>query len=756
MESETYRVSVRALCEFTAKRGDLDMRFTPSPSAREGMEGHTWVTRRRPDSYRAEISLQGRYKNLAVRGRADGYDPEQGRLEEIKTFRGKLSLIPTNHQALHWAQAKIYGALLCEAEQLSSLELVLVYFDIVRQEEHHLTETWSAEDLTGYFEQQCEAFLLWAQQELRHREQRNQAADALGFPHPDFRTGQRPLAEAVYQSAATGRCLLAEAPTGTGKTLGTLFPLIKALPSRGIDKICYLTAKTPGRALALDSLATLDMAELRTLELVAREKSCEHPDKACHGDSCPLAKGFYDRLPEARQAASREAFLTQSRLREIALAHDLCPYYLGQEMARWSDVIVGDYNYYFDQSAMLYALGQTHQWRTAILVDEAHNLIERARSMYSAELDQIRFRRTKKQAPKALKNALEKVNRSWNELNRSQPEGQDFVIQAALPEAFITQLQLASAAITDYLTEHPFALDSDLMQFYFDALQFVRIAELFDEQDFLCDLEWRQPRKGRKGTLISLRNLIPAAQLKPRFEAAHSTTLFSATLNPARYYCDLLGLPENSVAMDMPSPFKADQLDVHVHRAISTRYRDRAQSIAPITELIAKQYAQLPGNYLAFFSSYDYLQQVHDYLTRHHPVLPTWVQERKMNEQARTAFLAEFNEHTSGIGFAVLGGAFGEGIDLPGNRLIGAFIATLGLPQLNPVNEVLKRRLDEQFGLGYEYTYLFPGLRKVTQAAGRVIRGEEDRGVVHLMDDRFAQGRVKQLLPRWWTIQSWS
>ncbi len=192
MDAEAYTVSVRALCEFTAKRGDLDMRFTPSPSAREGIEGHTWVTRRRPDSYRAEVSLRGHYKNLTVRGRADGYDPEQGRLEEIKTFRGNLNLIPANHQALHWAQARIYGALLCETEQLPSLDLVLVYFDIVRQEEHHLSEPWSAKDLSDYFETQCDAFLLWAQQELRHREQRNQAADALAFPHPSFRVGQRP------------------------------------------------------------------------------------------------------------------------------------------------------------------------------------------------------------------------------------------------------------------------------------------------------------------------------------------------------------------------------------------------------------------------------------------------------------------------------------------------------------------------------------------------------------------------------------
>lgn len=759
MTDTSYTVSVRALCEFTAKRGSLDMRFTPSPSAREGVEGHLWVTRRRPDHYRAEVPLKGHYNNLTVRGRADGYDPEQGRLEEIKTFRGSLDLIPDNHRALHWAQAKVYGALLCEMEGLESIELALVYFDIVRQEEHHLTEHWSADKLKAEFEIQCEAFILWAEQELAHRERRNLAAMELQFPYVEFRSGQRPLAEAVYQSAATGRCLLAEAPTGTGKTLGTLFPLIKALATQSLDKVFFLTAKTPGRQLALDALQTLDLPELRTLELVAREKSCEHPDKACHGDSCPLAKGFYDRLPEARQAAARERCLNQARLREIALAHELCPYYLSQEMARWSDVIIGDYNYYFDQSAMLFALTQTHQWRTALLVDEAHNLIERARGMYSAELDQQRFRRTKKQAPKALKSRLESLNRSWNEFNRSLPEGRDTILQSEPPEALIGQLQLTAAAITDYLAEHPFALDSELMQFYFDALQFLRIAELFDERDFLCDIEWRRPPQGnvrrgaRRGTVINLRNLIPAAQLKPRFEGSHSATLFSATLNPARYYCDLLGLPDNSVAMTMPSPFSADQLTVHTHRQLSTRYHDRAQSIAPIADLIAEQYHRQTGNYLAFFSSYDYLQQVHEHLDVHYPDVPTWAQERKMNEAARAAFLAAFQEHSSGVGFAVLGGAFGEGIDLPGKRLIGAFVATLGLPQMNPINDALKQRLEEQFGQGYDYAYLYPGLRKVVQAAGRVIRGEGDTGVIHLIDDRFAQPGIRRLLPDWWALE---
>ncbi|WP_027331105.1 ATP-dependent DNA helicase [Marinimicrobium agarilyticum] len=747
---ESYRVSVRALCEFTAKTGDLDLRFTPSPTAREGMEGHLAVARRRNEAYQSEIALSGEYDALTVRGRADGYAPDANRLEEVKTFRGDLDLMPANHRALHWAQVKVYGWLMCQRDELEAIELALVYFDIIKQQETLIKESFQASELEAFFKAQCDIFLAWARQEMAHRQARDRAAETLTFPHADFRFGQRPLAEAVYQGAATGRCLLAEAPTGIGKTLGTLFPLVKAMPTQQVDKILFLTAKTPGRRLALDALAQLDQPELRTLELVARDKSCEHPDKACHGDSCPLAQGFYDRLPAARAQAVTEPRLTQSRLRELALSHNICPYYLSQEMTRWSDVIIGDYNYYYDQSAMLYALTTQQQWRTAVLVDEAHNLVERARSMYSARLDQIHFRTTKKQAPKALKKPLEKVHRAWNALNRAQPEDETFIIQSELPDEFGQSLQLATAAITDYLTEHPFALDSDLTQFYFDALQFLRIAELFDEQRFLCDVEWRSPSRGRKGTVVSLRNLIPAEQLKPRFEAALSTTLFSATLKPARYYRDLLGLPTDTVALEMASPFTSDQLAIHIAGDISTRYRDRAASIEPIARLIQEQYQGMPGNYLAFFSSYQYLQQVLEQVQTTYPELPLWVQDRRMSESARQAFLDKFVEGGQGVGFAVLGGVFGEGVDLPGNRLIGAFIATLGLPQVNPVNEALKQRLDEQFGHGYNDTYLYPGLRKVVQAAGRVIRSEQDRGVIHLIDDRFRWKQVKDLLPTWW------
>lgn len=749
----SYTVAVRALCEFTAKAGDLDLRFTPSPSAAEGIAGHALVAGRRGEDYEREVPLAGDYRQLHVRGRADGYDPVANRLEEVKTFRGDVERIPDNHRALHRAQLKIYGALLCRERELDRVELALVYFDIVRQKETRISEHCTAEELASFFDSQCALFLEWAERENAHRARRDAALQQMRFPHENFRPGQRDLAEAVFQTASTGRCLLAEAPTGIGKTLGTLFPLLKALPGQKLDKVFCLSAKTPGRRLALDAIASLDVTPLRTLEMVARDKSCEHPDKACHGEACPLANGFYDRLPEARRAAAQENRLTQARLRDIALSHDICPYYLSQEMARWSDVVVGDYNYYFDLGAMLHSLATENQWRTALLVDEAHNLVERARGMYSAELSQFAFRRVKKRAPSPLKRSLEKVNRQWNALNRDHDDGGDYRTLPDLPLAFQGALQGAVAAMTDLLSDEPLALDSDLMQFYFDTLHFLRVAELVGDA-FLVDMSRRSPSRGRPGTVLCLRNVVPAALLRPRFDATHTATLFSATLKPPRYYADLLGLPDDSAWTEVASPFSADQLQVHLERRVSTRFRDREASLVPIAERIADQFRRRPGNYLAFFSSYQYLDQVLAVIQRDYPELPVWAQDRRMDEAARNAFLDRFAEDGEGIGFAVLGGAFAEGIDLPGERLIGAFIATLGLPQVNPVNEQFRERMGELFGDGYDYTYLYPGLSKVVQAAGRVIRSETDRGVVHLIDDRFSGAKVRALLPGWWRIES--
>lgn len=749
----SYRVAVRALCEFSAKVGDLDLRFTPSPTAQEGIEGHRRVVARRATGYEAEIALEGQYQSLLVRGRADGYDPAANRLEEIKTYRGDLARQPANHRQLHWAQAKVYAWLLCQARQLPAIEVALVYLDVDNDSQTLISESCRADELQGFFDTQCQRFLGWAQAQQQRLAERDQGLLGLGFPYPQFRQGQRQLAETVYKAVSTGRCLLAQASTGIGKTLGTVFPLLKAMVPQKLDKVFFLTAKTPGRALALDALRQISAGSpqpaLRTLELIARDKACEYPGKACHGESCPLAQGFYDRLPAARAAAALRTMLDRAGLREVALAHQVCPYYLGQEMARWVDVLVADYNYYFDAHALLFSLTQLNQWRVAVLVDEEHNLVERGRNMYSASLDQGQLLALRQSKPQGLGSALDRLNRQWNALYKEQRA--PYQASDQLPESFLRALQQCIGLIQERMNEKPAEVDAQVLQFFYQALQFSRVAELFGE-DFLFDVSLREGSRKRRLASLCLRNVTPARLLAPRMQAARSVALFSATLSPRPFYADLLGMPADSAWLDVAAPFRAEQLEVRIASQVSTRYRERQASLAPITELIADQYQRQPGNYLAFFSSFDYLQQVAGLVAERYPGIPLWAQAPGMDEGARQGFLDRFVANGQGVGFAVLGGAFGEGVDLPGTRLIGAFVATLGLPQVNPVNEQFRQRLQRQFGAGFDYAYLYPGVRKVIQAAGRVIRGDQDRGVLVLIDERFAESRVQQMFPAWWQV----
>ena len=765
-----YRVSVRALCNFTAKYGDLDMRFTPAPSAQEGIAGHALVASRRNTDYQSEVSLEGHYKTLTVSGRADGYEPVNNQLEEVKTYRGDLHNIAENKRALHWAQVKIYGWLLCQAKGLDHINLALVYFDIASTQETPLVELFKACDLKTYFEDQCELFIAWAERELAHRTARDNALVSAAFPHTSFRPGQRELAESVYKTAINSTCLMAQATTGIGKTIATVFPLLKAMPKQRLDKLFFLAAKTPGRKLALDALALMQQSSprlpLRVLELVARDKSCEYPDKACHGDSCSLANGFYDRLPQARYAAAQSAserLLDKTATRLVALAHRVCPYYLAQEMAIWADVVVGDYNYYFDTSALLHALTVNHQWRVGVLVDEAHNMIERARSMYSATLDQRQLQAIYPASPKAVRSTLDKLNRAFNDTHKTQVDV--FRVVGDIPPDFLRVLQQVITVITDFLVANPTRLDADLQAFYFEALHFARMADSFGSHSmFDITLNGAAQENALLDAssgyaTLNIRNVVPAPFLNPRFTAAQSVTLFSATLSPPEFYKETLGLPPATAWIDVASPFAAEQLHVAAVRYLSTRYNDRDQSLPLIAELMAQQYEKTPGNYLAFTSSYDYLQKLAQCFTQRYPHIKTWLQTRQMDEAGRVQFLDRFTHQSKGIGFAVLGGAFAEGIDLPGARLIGAFIATLGMPQINPVNEEIKTRMAAYFptqgdvaGKAYNYTYLYPGLQKVVQAAGRVIRTQQDTGVIYLMDDRFTRPDVQRLLPAWWQI----
>ncbi len=780
MSDAGFSVSVRNLCEFAAKVGDLDLRFTPSPSAQQGREGHQLVASRRAPGHEAEVTLCGIYDapssapnsgldgahanaRLRVSGRADGYDPTSNMLEEVKTFRGSVSAIAPNHRALHWAQLKVYGWLMCQSRSLSHIALSLVYFDVVEQTEHPLNEEWSAAELKAFFEELCAGFLVWAQTEQAHRNTRDVALQALEFPQLPFRPGQRDLAGGVYRACVQSRTLLVQAPTGIGKTIGTVFPALRAMPERGIDKLFFLTAKTPGRQVALEALHKVRGAHigltLRVLELVAKDKSCEHKDKACHGQSCPLAQGFYDRLPQARRAAAQRGWLDQASLRAVALQHTVCPYYLGHEMARWADVVVGDYNYYFDRSALLYALTASNAWRISVLVDEAHNLYGRACSMYSADMGRQETIAVRAELPTVLRRPADEVLNQWDLLlaaaRRSDPVARWSLLNEA-PEGWLRSLQRFNSAVGEYLNEHAADTQGAWLSIFFKTLAFATLAEEFGEHS-LCELNLEVSADAEEhlhavdgGTLV-LRNIVPAHFIRTRLEAADSLVLFSATLNPADYYINLLGLSDTTQAIDVPCPFDPAQLAVSVH-AVSTRRDDRLATLDVLVDTMVSQFDQNSGNYLAFFSSFDYLDQALARLQARHPSVPVWAQQRQMDEAARHTFLQRFDAQGQGIGFAVLGGVFGEGVDLPGKRLIGAFIATLGLPQFNAVNKSICERMQAMFGRGYDYTYLFPGMQKVVQAAGRVIRTQTDSGAVLLLDDRYREHRYRAMLPSWWNI----
>jgi Rad3-related DNA helicase len=501
-----------------------------------------------------------------------------------------------------------------------------------------------------------------------------------------------------------------------------------------------------------------------------------------------LARGFYDRLPAARAEAVDTGWLDPAAQRAIALRHGICPYYLGHELLRWVDVVVGDVHHAFDPNGQLFGLAQALDWRIGLLVDEAHNLIERARQMYSASMGLAQIRAAASAAPTGLRAPFVRFLNAAREAAATQ-DG-DYAAYEAVPAALSESLQALNAAVGQYLQDQPASreVSGPLLNFYFEAFRLQRLIDrfgphsVFDIQrstDIGAAAAGRpaladQPRQVPLDTFetaptpapgdtesanaesadatLSIRNVVPGAFLRPRFAGCHTVTLFSATLGPDSYQRDLLGLPENCAWIDVPPAFPPENLSVHIADRVSTRFPHRQGSLDAVIDVVARQFAVQPGNYLAFFSSFDYLEQAATRLATRAPSLPQWRQARSMDEASRREFLQRFAADGRGVGFAVLGGAFAEGIDLPGTRLIGAFIATLGLPPLSPVQDQFRLRLDAVFAPGHGYADLVPGLQKVVQAAGRVIRSPDDRGWLWLMDDRYRRPQVMALLPAWWRI----
>lgn len=758
---------IRRLVEFLLRTGSIDSRFTGFDRALEGARLHRKLQRAAvkeyPD-YQAEAALKQDYTCAGIaytlEGRADGiFTDKDGTptIDEIKTTTLPPEFITGEQSPEHWAQAQIYAAIYARQQGLPAMRVRLVYYQVDEDLEFTFHHDYSADALDAIVTDLLTQYAPWAKRSAEWQRMSRASWQALPFPFASYRPGQRAMMNAVYKTCTEGGQLLCQAPTGIGKTMSVLFPALKAVGEGG--PIFYLTARGTTRAAAENALTLLRAADpdlkLRSVTLTAKDKICLQEHRECTPEACPYANGYYDRVKAALWDGLDTHALTADALQALARKHKVCPFELGLDLSLWCDVVVGDYNYLFDPVVHLMRFFET-AGDYLFLIDEAHNLPGRARDMHSASLCKSVFYDAKKRLGKgksSLKNALTKVNNIFIEWRHRCEEilgdsrfGRTY-FEKSRAEDFDRALTKLCEPLEIWLDEHrdPGETHDALLQLYFDIRAWLRVADTFDNHFVL------QISAVGSEVRAAMLCLDPSDFLAADFAKGRAAVLFSATLAPAGYYKDLCGLSD-ARAVALRSPFDPTNMGLWCARQVSTRYKDRADSIAKVSDLLAVMTAAQPGHYLAFFPSYSYLQQVWEDFTARYPDQPTLCQESAMDEGQRTEFLAQFlaRDGKPLLGFAVLGGVFGEGVDLTGESLIGVAVVSPGLPQIGPRQEQLRDYFEETRGAGFDYAYRYPGMNKVLQAAGRVIRTPQDRGVVLLIDDRFLAPDTRRLMPPHW------
>ncbi len=748
-------VSVRELVEFTCRTGDLGGRgeFAGPARALAGVRGHQRLQKARPAGYTKEIPLTHSVVTadftLQIKGRIDGlfHVGESVWLEEIKTVAGAWA---AQANPLHWAQGKIYAFIYAYQKDLSGLDLRLTYLDLDTDLVTEFHERFSRAELATFFARVTSEYLEWARAQFDWCRDRDASIATLAFPFAAYRPGQRRFAVAVYRALARAGTLFAEAPTGIGKTVSVLFPAMKALGERRISKVFYLTARTTGRAVAEKALADLRHAGLRcrSVTLTAKDKICFNHGFPCDPAACPFALGYYDRNKSAMRDALQQEALTRSALEEVARRHNVCPHELALDCALWVDVVIGDYNHVFDPAAKLKRFFSDETGAYAFLIDEAHNLVDRAREMFSAELRKDAVLATRHSIQKALPacaRALVKVNSHLLALHK-EAGAAEASAKKELPEELLPSLRQFLKTAESWLAQnHPARFREELMDLYFTVNAFLRTADHYDER-FVTLIE------GERDSLrLRLFCLDPSRLLRAALDQGTAAVFFSATLSPLDYFRQILGGGEEDSMMQLHSPFPPAHLRVLIEDGIQTNFKSRASSYDAVAHSIAVLVTGHKGNYLVYFPSYHYLGEVLARFQAFHPTVVTRVQTPGMSDTERDRFLASFTAepNQTQVGFAVLGGVFGEGIDLVGERLVGAVIVGVGLPLLCFDRNLVRDYFEQRQGGGFEFAYTFPGMNRVLQAVGRVIRSETDRGVVLLIDDRFRESRYLRLLPEW-------
>lgn len=771
----TWVVSVRDLIEFVLRRGGLTRgSFRSARRAHEGTRGHQDVQRQRPAAYQPEVPIRDEIRTpsgqvIVVQGRVDGImQTAAGWLvEEIKTVVGEWD---GEARESHWSQAKVYAALWARERRLAEIDIQLTYLHLDTNDLTVFRKTFTHTDLLAFYENLTEIYRAWIELQAAHRQVRDLSIREATFPFPNTREGQETLLAKSGEVLQNSHTLLAEAPTGIGKTISVLYAAVKELPrSQGKLRLAYLTAKTTGHESARKAVADLAQSGVRlnALAFAARDRLClgQKDGSPCDVLTCPLAQQHYDHRQAAMQDALAQGWVGIDELRVLAEKHQVCPSALALDLVPWVDLIVCDYNYVFDPSVRLASLTNEGQRQVALLIDEAHNLPDRARRMYSADLSSNRLSKLKQalgNAQPLCKQALDKILQILRDTSQREGVNRKAILLEKLPSGLRAAIGNFLPAADHVLTRgEAAAYHESLLDVYFELSTFLKLLELGNEHTHSLLLEqFGAPQ--RRQLVLRWLCLDPGPLLEKVYTETGPAIIFSATLSPAPYFDRLLGHTSHPSRLQLSSPFPPENLGLLVHPGIATTYRRRGESYGQVAEILATFASGKPGNYFAFFSSYEYLRQVEEQLRTQHPKnLRILSQSSDMDLDERAAFLKQFQKPTSTrarkslLGLAVLGGVFGEGIDLVGESLIGVAVVGVGLPQVNTENDLIKQRFsdlgerqDDERGFDFAYTY--PGFNRVLQAVGRLIRTEEDRGMALLIDERYRQHRYKQLFPEWW------
>lgn len=761
MKEETIiRISVRSLVEFILREGDIDNRVSGSMEKDAMLLGgkiHRKIQSRMGTNYTAEVPLKIQMPCdgfvLQIEGRADGVLKDDGKvlIDEIKGILRSLEHLEAP-VPVHLAQAKCYAYIYAVQNSLKCIDVQMTYCQMETEEIRRFCQEFEFQELQTWFQDLVTQYEKWAKFEIEWRNVRNDSIRQIEFPFP-YREGQRDLVVSVYRTILRKKKLFIQAPTGVGKTMATVFPAVRAVGEGLGEKIFYLTAKTIMRTVAEQAFSLLKEKGLlyKTITLTAKEKICFCEEAECNPDACPYAKGHFDRVNDAVfDLITHSGDWSREVLEEQAKKHMVCPFEMSLDVSNWADAVICDYNYAFDPQAHLKRFfSESGKGEYLFLIDEAHNLVERGREMYSASLykeDLLEVRKLVKAEDPKLAKGLSECNQQFLELKR---ECEHYQILKSVSHIALKLMNVLSK-LEDYLEECKDAEKKKrVLDFYFAVRSFLNVHDIMDE-NYVIFSEMMEDGRFQ----IKLFCVNPAVNLQNYLEQGNSTIFFSATLLPVHYYKKLLSVEKDDYAVYAHSSFPQENKFLFIGTDVSTRYTRRGESTYQrFARYIAVMAEQKKGNYMAFFPSYRFLEEVHTcFLECVDHEVDSICQVSYMDEEQREEFLEEFEQERekSLVAFCVMGGIFSEGIDLTDDKLIGAVIAGTGLPQVCTEREILKQYFNAADMDGFDYAYLYPGINKVLQSAGRVIRTESDRGVILLLDDRFRAMRYREVFPREW------